>query len=328
MDVSIVVPLLNEEESLPELAAWIRRVAEAARWEYEVIFVDDGSTDRSWAVIEDIRKENPHVKGIRFTRNYGKSAALHMGFQAALGEVVITMDADLQDSPDELPELRRLIVEERYDLVSGWKQKRYDPIAKTIPSKFFNWITRKVSGINNLHDFNCGLKSYRRDVVKNIEVYGEMHRYIPLLAKWAGFPRIGEKVVEHRARKYGVTKFGLNRFINGFLDLVTIVFTHRYLKQPMHFFGTWGVFFALLGGGTLLYLAAVKVLLGQGLGNRIPAFMFGTVTFLLGMTLFSTGLLGELITRNAPDRNAYRVRTQIGLGQEPHSAPQSINTLS
>ncbi len=325
MDVSIVVPLINEEESIPELAAWIARVMEAEKCSYEVIFVDDGSTDGSWDTILRLQEQNPAVKGIRFQRNYGKSAALHVGFQAAQGEVVITMDADLQDSPDELPELRRMILEEGYDLVSGWKQKRYDPIAKTIPSKFFNWITRKVSGINNLHDFNCGLKAYRSEVVKNIEVYGEMHRYIPLLSKWAGFPKIGEKVVEHRARKYGVTKFGLNRFINGFLDLATIVFTQRYLKQPMHFFGTWGVLFAFIGGSTLVYLACVKLFLGQGLGNRIPAFMFGTVAFLLGVTLFSTGLLGELITRNAPDRNAYRIRTTLGLTSS--STPPTINHL-
>ncbi|MEO0473206.1 MAG: glycosyltransferase family 2 protein, partial [Bacteroidota bacterium] len=243
MDLSIVVPLFNEEESLPHLMKWIDEVVQKMKLEYEVIMVDDGSTDTSWQVISELAVSYPVIHGIRFLHNNGKSAALQVGFQATQGEVVITMDADLQDSPEEIPELRRMILEEGFDLVSGWKKKRHDPISKTIPSKFFNFCTRMVSGIHNLHDFNCGLKAYRKDVVKNIEVFGEMHRYIPVMAKWRGFSKIGEKVVQHQERKYGVTKFGLNRFINGFLDLITVTFTQRYLKRPMHFFGTWGVLF-------------------------------------------------------------------------------------
>ena len=239
MNISVVIPLYNEDESLPPLMEWIHKVMMENQFTYEVVFVDDGSRDKSWSVIEALAQDYPAVRGIRFQRNYGKSAALQKGFEAAAGEVIITMDADLQDSPDEIPELYRLIVEEGYDLVSGWKKKRYDPISKTIPSKFFNYITRVVSGIK-LNDFNCGLKSYRKDVVKAIEVYGEMHRYVPLLAKWAGFDKIGEKEVEHRARQYGKSKFGLNRFINGFLDLISIVVVQKYLKKPMHFFGAWG----------------------------------------------------------------------------------------
>ncbi len=244
MDVTIVVPLYNEDESLPELCAWIERVVNANNLSYEIILVDDGSTDDSWSVVEQLRTANPHIKGIRFQRNYGKSAALNEGFKAAKGDVVITMDADLQDSPDEIPELRRMIVEDGYDMVSGWKKKRFDnTLSKNIPSKFFNWATRKASGIT-LHDFNCGLKSYRRKVVKSVEVYGEMHRYIPVLAKWAGFRKIGEKVVEHRARKYGTTKFGWERFVNGFLDLTSIMFVSKYGKRPMHFFGLIGTLFS------------------------------------------------------------------------------------
>lgn len=311
MDISVVVPLYNEEESLPELISWIDRVMKENKFSHEVIMIDDGSSDNSWKVIEDLRLKYPQLVGIRFQRNYGKSAALHVGFQAARGEVVITMDADLQDSPDEIPELYRMIVEDEYDLVSGWKKTRHDPFVKRVTSKFYNRITRMASGIHNLHDFNCGLKSYRQNVVKCIEVYGEMHRYIPVMAKWAGFGKIGEKVVEHRARKYGSTKFGLNRFINGFLDLVTITFTQKYLKKPMHFFGTWGVIFALIGGGTLGYLLVIK-LMGQGLHNRLPALIFGTVTFLLGFILFSTGLLAEMISRNSPGRNDYRIRAIVG----------------
>lgn len=292
---------------------WIAKVMKEGGYSYEVLMVDDGSSDSSWEVLTQLTEKYEHLKGIRFGRNYGKSAALHIGFQATQGNVVITMDADLQDSPDEIPALYKMVTEDGYDLVSGWKKKRYDPISKTIPSKLFNFITRKVSGIHNLHDFNCGLKAYKREVVKSIELYGEMHRQIPLIAKWAGFDNIGEKVVEHRARKYGVTKFGLNRFINGFLDLFTLVFTQKYLKKPMHFFGTWGVLFAVAGGLTLGYLAFIKLALGEGLGHRIPALMFGAVTLLLGFILFSTGLLGEMISRTDPGRNQYRISERIGL---------------
>jgi len=312
MDISVVIPLLNEEESLPELIEWIDRVMQAHNFSYEVVAIDDGSTDKSWEVIETLHMQYPTVKGIRFQKNYGKSAALHVGFQAVKGDVVITMDADLQDSPDEIPELYRLIEEESYDLVSGWKKKRYDPISKTIPSKLFNWTTRMVSGIHNLHDFNCGLKAYRVEVVKNIELFGEMHRYIPVIAKWAGFPRIGEKVVAHRARKYGNTKFGINRFINGFLDLVTITFTQKYLKRPMHFFGPWGVLFALMGTLALIYLAFIKIAYGHGLSHRIPALFFGAVTLIVGILLFSTGLLAEMIGRNSPYKNQYKVAEVLG----------------
>lgn len=315
MDISVVVPLFNEEESLPELVAWIDRVMGENKFSYEVVMIDDGSRDTSWEVITNLEKQFPSVRGIRFQRNYGKSAALHVGFQAVQGEVVITMDADMQDSPDEVPHLYKMITEEGFDLVSGYKQKRYDPISKTIPSKFFNRITRMVSGIHNLHDFNCGLKAYRQEVVKNIEVYGEMHRYIPLLAKWAGFLKIGERVVEHRARKYGTTKFGLNRFINGFLDLISIVFTHKYLKQPMHFFGTWGVVFTLLGFGVLTYLTVLKLFWGIGMSPRLPALMFGTIALLFGMILFSTGLLAEMIGRQSPYKNEYRIKERLGWGE-------------
>lgn len=311
MDISVVIPLYNEDESLPELVDWVARVMKENEFSYEILMIDDGSKDNSWKVLSELAATNSSIKGIRFQRNYGKSAALHMGFQAAEGDVVITMDADMQDSPDEIPALYNMITKEGYDLVSGYKKKRYDPITKTIPSKFYNWVTRKASGINNLHDFNCGLKAYKNEVVKNIEVYGEMHRFIPLMAKWAGFDKIGEKVVQHRARKYGVTKFGLNRFINGFLDLITILFTHKYLKQPMHFFGTWGVLFAFIGGGMLTYLLVIK-LMGTGLGSRMPALIFGTVTLLLGFILFSTGLLAELIGRNSSFKNTYNVKETIG----------------
>ncbi|MEZ4829464.1 MAG: glycosyltransferase family 2 protein, partial [Bacteroidia bacterium] len=290
MDISIVVPFYNEAESLPHLLEWIDRVMKKHTFSYELILVDDGSKDDSWNVLLSLRKKHPEVRGIRFQRNYGKSAALHTGFRAAEGDVVITMDADLQDSPEEIPELHRMIKEEGYDLVSGWKKKRHDPLSKTLPSRFFNFVVRIVSGIPNLHDFNCGLKSYRKEVVKNIEVYGEMHRYIPMIAKWAGFKKIGEKEVEHRKREYGTSKFGVSRLVTGFLDLVSIVFTQKYMKKPMHFFGTWGVFFAFIGSVDLIYLAVIKLLLGEGLGQRIPAMMFGIVTLLLGFMLFSTGL--------------------------------------
>src|SRR3954471_3661350 len=259
MDVSIIVPLIDEEESLPELTDWIHRVVKEHQYSYEIILIDDGSTDNSWKVIESLQKQNPHIKGIKFQRNYGKSAALNEGFKAAKGEVVITMDADLQDSPDEIPFLRDMILSGGFDIVSGWKKVRHDPISKTVPSRFFNWITSKVSKIK-LHDFNCGLKAYRSKVVKSIEVYGEMHRYIPVIAKWAGFKRIGEKVVEHRARKYGVTKFGWERFINGFLDLTTITFVSRFSKKPMHFFGMYGTLFFLIGFFILIYLIIAKAI--------------------------------------------------------------------
>ncbi len=312
MDLSIVVPLYNEEESLPELVAWIQRVAKAQGYAHEILLVDDGSTDRSWEVITALHQAHPVVRGIRFQRNYGKSAALHVGFAATRGAVVITMDADMQDSPDEIPALYQMIAEDGFDLVSGWKQKRFDPITKTIPSKFFNLITRWVSGVKNLHDFNCGLKAYRQEVVKSIELYGEMHRYIPVIANWEGFSKITEKVVEHRARKYGKTKFGLNRFINGFLDLITITVTTKYLQRPMHFFGLWGVTFTFIGAADLIYLMVIKLGFGQGLGDRIPAMIFGAVCLLAGLMLFSTGLLAELIGRNSPHKNQYRVSERTG----------------
>jgi glycosyltransferase involved in cell wall biosynthesis len=312
MDVSIIVPLFDEEESLPELCAWIEKVVKEQHLSYEIILVDDGSTDDSWRVVEALQKENLHIKGIKFLRNYGKSAALNEGFRAAKGDVVITMDADLQDSPDEIPGLRNMIVDDGFDLVSGWKKVRHDPISKTVPSKFFNGITSKVSKIK-LHDFNCGLKAYKKNVVKSIEVYGEMHRYIPVIAKWAGFKKIGEKVVEHRARKYGRTKFGLERFINGFLDLASITFVGKYGKRPMHFFGTWGTFFFLLGFGMSLYLVISKLINFQfGLTDR-PGFYIALTSMIIGTQLFVTGFLAELISRNAPNRNAYLIEKRIGL---------------
>ncbi|RPD51462.1 glycosyltransferase family 2 protein [Paracnuella aquatica] len=313
MDLSIVVPLFNEEESLPELCAWIDRVCEANGYSYEVILVDDGSTDSSWDVVQKIRETNPQVKGIKFQRNYGKSAALNEGFKAAQGDVVITMDADLQDSPDEIPELRRMIVVDGFDLVSGWKKKRFDnTLTKNIPSKFFNAVTRKVSNIY-LHDFNCGLKAYRKKVVKSIEVYGEMHRYIPVLAKWAGFRRIGEKVVEHRARKYGVTKFGWERFVNGFLDLMSITFVGKFSKRPMHFFGLWGSLFFLAGLIMALYLIVAKLLHEEVWVTNRPAFYLALVSIILGVQLFLAGFISELVARNAPGRNAYLIEEKTGL---------------
>ena len=314
MDLSIVVPLFNEDESLPELTDWIRRVCESNGYSYEVILVDDGSTDRSWEVIRQLRAGNPLIKGIRFQRNYGKSAALNEGFKAAEGDVIITMDADLQDSPDEIPELRRLIVEDGFDLVSGWKKKRYDnKLTKNLPSKLFNAATRKMSGIY-LHDFNCGLKSYRRKVVKSIEVYGEMHRYIPVLAKWAGFRKIGEKVVEHRARKYGVTKFGWERFVNGFLDLLSISFVGKFSKRPMHFFGLWGSLFFLLGFLNVLWLIIAKIFnpAEASLTNR-PGFYLALTCLVVGMQLFLAGFVSELVARNAPGRNSYLIEEKAGL---------------
>ena len=307
MNLSIVIPLKDEAESLPELCSWIQRVTETEGYTYEVILIDDGSTDPSWAVIQSLRAANPNIKGIKFQRNYGKSAALYEGFKAANGEVIITMDADLQDSPDEIPSLYRMIKEEGYDLVSGWKKKRYDnKLTKNIPSKLFNAATRGMSGIK-LHDFNCGLKAYKKQVIKSIEVYGEMHRYIPVLAKWAGFRNIGEKVVEHRKRKYGVTKFGWDRFINGFLDLATIQFVGRFGKRPMHFFGLWGTLSFLIGLTLSIYLVTVKLLNAEySLTNR-PSFYIALACMIIGSQLFLAGFIGELITRNAPERNAYLI---------------------
>lgn len=312
MDVSVVVPLYNEEESLPELCDWIQRVALAHAFTYEIILVDDGSVDGSWKVVEQQAILNPFVKGIRFQRNYGKSAALNEGFKAAQGEVIITMDADLQDSPDEIPELRRMILEDGYDMVSGWKKKRYDPITKTLPTKLFNGVTRKTSGIK-LHDFNCGLKAYRKKVVKSIEVYGEMHRYIPVLAKWAGFRKIGEKVVEHRARKYGKTKFGLERFVNGFLDLATITFVSKFGKRPMHFFGLYGTLFFITGLSMVFYLIVAKIVSAEfGLTNR-PSFYIALTTMIIGMQLFLAGFVAELVARNSSERNSYLIEEKLGI---------------
>jgi glycosyltransferase involved in cell wall biosynthesis len=313
MDLSIIIPLLNEDESLPELAAWIKKVCDDNSFLYEVIFVDDGSTDDSWPVIEKLRTENPNIKGIKFQRNYGKSAALNEGFKASKGDVVITMDADLQDSPDEIPELFRMIKEEKYDLVSGWKKKRYDnTLTKNIPSKLFNAATRGVSGIY-LHDFNCGLKAYRRKVVKSIEVYGEMHRYIPVIAKWNGFRKIGEKVVEHRARKYGTTKFGWERFVNGFLDLASITFVGKFGKRPMHFFGLWGTLVFLIGMSMSLYLIISKLINPDFYITIRPAFYIALALTIIGVQFFLTGFLAELMARNSPERNVYGIEEKIGI---------------
>ncbi|WP_114789336.1 glycosyltransferase family 2 protein [Niabella yanshanensis] len=313
MDISVVIPLLNEEESLPELAEWIARIMHDNNFSYEVIFVDDGSTDHSWKVIQELRAKNDSIKGIKFQRNYGKSAALNEAFRASQGDVVITMDADLQDSPDEIPELRRMIVEDQYDLVSGWKKVRYDnTLTKNIPSKFFNAVTSKVSKIK-LHDFNCGLKSYNKKVVKSIEVYGEMHRYIPVIAKWSGFRKIGEKVVEHRKRKYGVTKFGWDRFINGFLDLMSITFVGKFSKKPMHFFGLWGMIFFLVGFLTSLFLIVSKLINFEYAITNRPTFYIALTTIIIGMQLFLAGFLSELISRNAAGRNAYLIEEKAGL---------------
>jgi glycosyltransferase involved in cell wall biosynthesis len=310
-DISLVIPLLNEEESLPELCEWIARVATANNYSYEVVLVDDGSTDGSWKIIESLSTENPNIKGIKFRRNYGKSAALNTGFEAVNGNVVITMDADLQDSPDEIPELYRMITEEGYDLISGWKKKRYDPITKTVPTKLFNWATRKMSGIY-LHDFNCGLKAYKGEVVKNIEVQGEMHRYIPVIAKWAGFAKIGEMAVEHQARKYGKTKFGMSRFINGFLDLGTITFVSRFGKKPMHFFGALGSLSFFIGFGIALYLAIAKFAWEEYSMTDRPLFYFGLLAMIIGTQLFITGFIAELIVRNSANRSNYQIEKQVG----------------
>lgn len=312
MDLSIVVPLLNEEESLPELCRWIKKVCDENGYSYEVILVDDGSSDNSWQVIQQLSDANKNIKGIKFQRNYGKSAALNEGFKAAQGDVVITMDADLQDSPDEIPGLRSMLLDEKYDLISGWKKKRFDnTFTKNIPSKFFNAVTRKVSKIP-LHDFNCGLKAYRKKVVKSIEVYGEMHRYIPVLAKWAGFKRIGEKVVAHQARKYGVTKFGWERFVNGFLDLMSIFFVGKFSKRPMHFFGLWGTIFFTIGFVITLVLVISKMVDASfALTNR-PGFYLALAALIVGMQLFLAGFISELIARNAPGRNTYLIEERTG----------------
>lgn len=312
MNLSIVIPLYNEEESLPELISWIERVMHAQGYSYEIILVDDGSMDDSWKVITETGKRNSAVKGIRFQRNYGKSAALNEGFKAATGDVVITMDADMQDSPDEVPELYRMITEDGFDMVSGWKKKRYDnTFTKNLPSKLFNAAARKSSGIK-LHDFNCGLKAYKKKVVKTIEVYGEMHRYIPVLAKWSGFRKIGEKVVEHRPRKYGVTKFGWERFINGFLDLGSIMFVSKFGKKPMHFFGLWGSLVFFLGMVIWIYLFVAKILFQQYNMTDRPLFFVGIISIVIGVQLFLAGFLGELIARNSSIRNHYLVDERSG----------------
>jgi glycosyltransferase involved in cell wall biosynthesis len=313
MDVSIIIPLKDEEESLPELCAWIKSVTDTHQYSYEIILVDDGSTDESWEVIKRLRNNDHHVKGIKFQRNYGKSAALNEGFAAAQGNVVITMDADLQDSPDEIPGLYHMIMTDGYDLVSGWKKKRYDNVlTKNLPSKFFNAVTRRMSGIY-LHDFNCGLKAYRKRVIKSIEVYGEMHRYIPVLAKWAGFKKIGEKVVEHRARKYGTTKFGWERFVNGFLDLNSIMFIGKFGKKPMQFFGLLGSLFFFVGLLIILYLIVSKIFEPEfGLTNK-PAFYIALTVMIIGSQFFLAGFIGELIARNSPERNSYMIEETAGL---------------
>jgi len=315
MDISVVVPLYNEDESLPELIAWIDRVMKEHSFSYETILVDDGSKDKSWEVINSLQNDYASVRGIKFRRNYGKSAALFSGFEAAKGDVVITMDADLQDSPDEIPELYRMIKEENYDIVSGWKQKRYDPITKTIPSKFFNRTARAVSGIR-LHDFNCGLKAYNCKVVKSIEVYGEMHRYIPILAKEAGFTRIGEKIVQHQERKYGVTKFGLSRFVNGFLDLLSISFMTRFGKKPMHFFGLMGSLMFVLGFLSSAWIGVQKLIsLSQGVKAALvtdsPYFYIALTTMIIGTQMILTGFVAELVSRSSSERNLYQIDKEI-----------------
>lgn len=316
MDISVVIPLYNEAESLPELEAWIERVMQENNFTYEIIFVNDGSTDNSWEVIESLQKKNPCVRAIKFRRNYGKSPGLHCGFQRAKGDVVITMDADLQDSPDEIPELYRMINKEGYDLVSGWKKKRYDPLSKTIPTKLFNATARKFSGIDNLHDFNCGLKAYKSIVIKNIEVYNDMHRYIPYLAKIAGFHKIGEKVVHHQARKYGTTKFGLNRFVNGYLDLITLWFTSKFGKKPMHFFGLWGSVMFFIGFIALIFVLTMKLIsMFSGdlrpLVTNSPYFYISLTAMILGTQMFLAGFIGELISRNSSNRNNYKIEAEI-----------------
>lgn len=331
LDMSIVIPQLNEEESLPELAAWIHRVLEPRGFSYEVIFIDDGSTDNSWAVIEQLRQENPAIKGIKFRRNYGKSAALNEGFKVAKGKVVFTMDADLQDSPEELPELYRMVMEEDYDLVSGWKQKRFDSFIKNNTSKLYNWTTRKMSGIP-LNGFNCGLKAYRKAVVKNIEIYGEMHRYIPVIANNAGFTRIGEKAVQHQARIHGVSKFGIARFIRGPLDLLSIMFVGRFGKRPMHLFGSWGLILFFLGFVSVIIIGYTKLYyLGQGMSAPLvtssPYFYIALTCMIMGTQLFLTGFLAEMVARNAPNRNKYGVAERLGLEEKSDAKKTALEAL-
>lgn len=316
-DISVVIPLLNESESLPELEAWIVRVMHANKYSYEIIFIDDGSTDNSWEVIGNLSSKNENIRAIKFRRNYGKSAALNCGFAEAKGDVIITMDADLQDSPDEIPGLYARIKDEKFDVISGWKKKRYDPITKTLPTKLFNWATRKMSGIY-LHDFNCGLKAYSNDVVKNIEVYGEMHRYIPVIAQSAGFKKIGEQVVEHRARKYGTTKFGLNRFVNGLLDLLSIFFMGKFGKKPMHFFGIYGLLSFIIGFCIAFYILISKLIhianhVQAPLVTDSPLFYIGLLSMIIGTQLFLAGFLGELISRTSGDRNQYSISEKLRL---------------
>jgi len=315
MNISVVIPLLNEAESLPELCEWIEKVMTDHQFSYEICLIDDGSTDGSWAVIEQLSAQNPNIRGAKFRRNYGKSAALNLAFEMAKGDVVITMDADLQDCPNEIPELYRMITEDGFDIVSGWKKKRYDPKSKTIPTKLFNWAARKMSGIY-LHDFNCGLKAYKSEVVKNIEVYGEMHRYIPVIAKAAGFTKITEKEVEHHARKYGVTKFGMSRFINGFLDLLTISFIGKFAKRPMHFFGSLGVFIFMIGFIAVVWLGVQKWLfLTRGIGAPLivdsPFFHVAIMSMVIGTQLFLAGYIAELVSRNSPTRNQYSIEKTL-----------------
>ena len=317
MQISVIIPLLNEEESLPELTAWIERVMQEFHYSYEVIFIDDGSRDNSWNIITTLHEKNSNIKGIKFRRNYGKSAALNEGFALAEGDVVITMDADMQDSPDEIPGLYKMIADEKYDLVSGWKKRRHDPVSKTIPSKFFNWTTAQITGIK-LHDFNCGLKAYKKELVKSIEVYGEMHRYIPQIAKTAGFYKIGEKIVEHRARKYGTSKFGWERFMKGFLDLTSILFVSKFGKKPMHLFGTMGFLSFLVGGIITIWLIIDKIM-KMNSGEKFrqvtdqPLFYIALVAIVVGVQLFVAGFLGELISRNSPNRNDYQVDKRVGV---------------
>jgi glycosyltransferase involved in cell wall biosynthesis len=312
MDISVVLPLYNEEESLKELVSWIKRVMDKNRFSYEIIMIDDGSKDNSWQIIEDLQKDIPNIKGIKFRRNYGKAAALHCGFDVVEGDVVITMDADLQDSPDEIPELHRMITEEGFDLVSGWKKKRHDPfLTKNLPSKFYNWTVRHMSGIK-LHDMNCGLKAYRNNVVKSIELYGEMHRYIPVLAKWAGYNNIGEKVVKHYERKYGITKFGIERFIRGPLDLLSVMFISRFVKRPMHFFGVLGILMIIVGLAAAIWLGIQKIIeLQHGITGRLitnsPYFYISLTSMIIGAQFFLAGFLGELVSRSSSDRNKYHI---------------------
>lgn len=312
LDISVVVPLFNEDESLPELHAWIVRVMQAQNFTYEVVFIDDGSKDKSWEIIEELSAKDANVRGIKFQRNYGKSAALQKGFEAVKGDVVITMDADLQDSPDEIPELYRMIMQEDWDVVSGWKKKRYDPLSKTIPTKLYNWAARKLTGIY-LHDFNCGLKAYKKAVVKSIEVYGDMHRYIPPLAKYAGFTKITEKVVEHRARKYGSTKFGLNRFLNGPLDLLSVVFMGKFGKKPMHFFGALGTLMFFLGFGLVFYMIFIKLFFDTGarLISERTEFYIALTAMIMGVQFFLAGFIAELSSRNAVNRNVYLIEKEL-----------------